>query len=54
MDNGCRLGWLIDPQNEQVFLYRMDGSVGIVKSFDDPLSGENVLPGFELQLSAFK
>lgn len=54
IENGCRLGWLIDSENEQVFIYRADGSVSVVKSFDEPLSGENVLPGFELNLSAFK
>jgi Uma2 family endonuclease len=53
MENGCRLGWLIDPQNEQVFVYRMDGSISVIKSFSEPLLGEDVLPGFELNLSAF-
>ncbi len=52
--NGVLLGWLIDRKKEQVFIYRADGSVTHRKTFNEPLSGENVLPGFELDLSMFK
>lgn len=52
--NGVLLGWLIDRKKEQVFIYRADGSVTHHKTFAEPLSGENVLPGFELDLSTFK
>jgi len=51
INNGVRLAWLIDPQEEQVFLYRADGSVEAIDSSLTPLSGEAVLPGFELRLS---
>ena len=27
MDNGARLGWLIDPKNRRVYIYRPDGEV---------------------------
>lgn len=54
IENGCQLAWLIDPQNEQAYLYRADGSISIVKSFAESLSGEEVLPGFELPLSLMK
>ena len=33
MENGCRLGWLIDKASKQVFIYRKDGSITVVKSF---------------------
>ena len=48
-DNGVRLGWLIDPENHQVFCYRPQRAVEI---FDNPrnLSGEDVLVGFVLDL----
>jgi Uma2 family endonuclease len=52
--NGCRLGWLIDRVAHHVFIYRADGSIGLVKSFDERVSGESVLPGFELPLSLLK
>jgi Uma2 family endonuclease len=48
-DNGVRLGWLIDPQKQQVEIYRLGRDVEIL---EDPntLSGEDVLPGFVLDL----
>lgn len=50
MDNGCRLGWLIDRANRQIFIYREDGTISLVKNFAQPLSGEDILPGFTLVL----
>jgi Uma2 family endonuclease len=49
IDNGTRLGWLIDPYEETVTVYREDGST---EELDKPatLSGEPVLPGFECTL----
>jgi Uma2 family endonuclease len=53
--NGCRLGWLIDPQTPLVEIYRLSQDVAEVInfSFDQPptLSGEDVLPGFVLDLT---
>ncbi|MEY2984042.1 MAG: hypothetical protein RLZZ568_659 [Cyanobacteriota bacterium] len=45
--NGCRLGWLLDPKQKRVAIYRLDQPVEIL---DAPatLSGEAVLPSFEL------
>lgn len=48
---GCRLAWLIDPDPETVYIYRADGSVHILRSFDEPVSGEDVLPGLSFVLS---
>jgi len=49
--NGVRLAWLIDPQGKQVCTYRADGTTEHIPSFDQVLSGEDVLKGFELKLS---
>ena len=51
MAAGCRLAWLIDPDTETVYVYRADGSVQILKSFDEELTGEDVLPGLTFVLS---
>lgn len=51
MANGCRLGWLIDPFNKMTYIYRADGSIQINRGFDQPLSGEDVLPDLEFDLT---
>lgn len=48
--SGLRLGWLIDPQEQRVEIYRLGQPVEGV-SYPAMLSGEDVLPGFSLQLS---
>ena len=50
LDNGTKLGWLIDPQRRIVEIYRPDREVEILAS-PDSISGENVLPGFVFELS---
>lgn len=50
LDNGLRLGWLIDPQNQQVEIYRLGQAVEVVL-MPVVLSGETVLPGLALSLS---
>jgi Uma2 family endonuclease len=49
-DNGVRLGWLINPHDHQVEIYRLERETEILT---DPmtLSGEDVLLGFTLDLS---
>jgi len=54
MSNGCQLAWLIHPERETVFIYRADGSRDELHGFDRRVSGEDVLPGFELDLSALR
>jgi Uma2 family endonuclease len=49
IDNGARLGWLIDPQNQRVEIYRQQAEVEILINPAE-LSGEDVLPGFVLNL----
>ena len=51
MANGASLGWLIDrSKNQKVEIYRQSQDVEIL---DNPstLSGEDVLPGFVLDLT---
>jgi Uma2 family endonuclease len=47
---GVRLGWLIDPHNQRVEIYRPRRDVEVLDS-PTTLSGENILPGFVLDLA---
>ena len=49
MDNGARLGWLINPQEQTTLIYRPRQEVEVLRS-PTSLSGEDVLPGFMLRL----
>ncbi|EDX71606.1 conserved hypothetical protein [Coleofasciculus chthonoplastes PCC 7420] len=49
LDNGLRLGWLIDAKNKRVEIYRPNREVEVLES-PTSLSGEEVLPGFVLDL----
>lgn len=53
IESGTRLAWLIDLLDENVFIYRSNGTIFLVDSFTSTLSGEDVLPGFELPLHYF-
>ncbi|WP_096595202.1 Uma2 family endonuclease [Calothrix sp. NIES-2098] len=47
--NGLQLGWLINPKDKQVIIYRLNQAPEILQSPTN-LSGEDVLPGFVLNL----
>ncbi len=49
LDNGAKLGWLIDPKHRRVYVYRQGQPL---EPLEDPLelSGEDVVPGFILDL----
>ncbi len=49
-DCGVRLGWLIDPQEKRVEIYRVDCPTEYL-SQPEQLSGEEVLPGFMLMMA---
>ncbi|MGK7886134.1 MAG: Uma2 family endonuclease, partial [Crocosphaera sp.] len=51
LENGTKLGWLINPKTKQVEIYRQGKDVEILDN-DNPktLSGEDVLPDFVLDL----
>ena len=50
MANGCRLGWLIDLTNQITYIYRPNQETQEVIGLGQ-LSGEDVLPGFTLDLA---
>lgn len=50
IENGAAFGWLIDPTEKKVHVYRADKTVEILAN-PSKVSGENVLPGFELDLT---
>jgi Uma2 family endonuclease len=52
LDSGLQLGWLINPQAQEVEIYRPNQAVEIVQ-LPTTLSGEKVLPGFILDISFF-
>ena len=48
---GARLGWLIDPERRTAEIYR-PGTPPEVLHYPSTLSGEDVLPGFVLDVKA--
>lgn len=50
IENGASLGWLIDQKNQRVEIYRPGKDVEILEH-PTSLSGENILPGFILDLT---
>ena len=50
LDNGVQLGWLIEPSAKKVEIYRLGKQVEILNN-PQTLSGEDVLPGFSLDLA---
>ncbi len=49
MENGAELGWLLEPDLKRVYVYTQEGTE--VLDNLDTLSGEPLLPDFELDLS---
>jgi Uma2 family endonuclease len=49
LDNGLGLGWLINPKNQTVEIYRPNQAVEVLQS-PSTISGEEILPGFSLNL----
>ncbi|MGB7412712.1 MAG: Uma2 family endonuclease [Thermosynechococcaceae cyanobacterium] len=49
LGSGLRLGWLINPQDQSVEIYRAGKEAEMLK-FPVILSGENILPGFTLEI----
>ena len=53
--NGVRLGWLLRPDVRQALIYRAGaGEPTLVKGFDGPLSADEVVPGFSLDLTLLR
>lgn len=50
IDNGAQLGWLIDPELQQVYVYRPGQTVQVCDR-PDTLSGNPVLPNFVMDFT---
>lgn len=50
IENGAELGWLIDPYERKVHIYRTNQKVEILHNPDN-VSGDPTLPGFVLKMS---
>jgi Uma2 family endonuclease len=48
-ENGVRLGWLLNPEARQVFIYRPGQPVDVLDN-QESISGDPELPGFVLDL----
>jgi Uma2 family endonuclease len=48
--NGMQLGFLLDVEVETAYVYRPGQPVQTVQGYEQELSGEPVLPGFQLDL----
>jgi Uma2 family endonuclease len=49
LENGVQIGWLIDPLEQKVHIYRKGGGVEVLEN-PEMVSGEDVLNGFELNV----
>jgi Uma2 family endonuclease len=49
INNGAQLGWLIDPFEKNVYVYRQQSTVECLAN-PDTVSGEPLLPGFVLEM----
>lgn len=54
LENGVLLGWLIDVKNKQTFIYRKNQDIETINGFDKKLTGEEIMPEFEFDLSLLK
>jgi Uma2 family endonuclease len=52
IDAGVQLAWLINPQQQQVEIYRPQKEVE-ARNLPTELSGESILPGFSLNLDLY-
>lgn len=49
--NGVRLAWLLDPESQQAWVFRANHTETHIPDFNQILSGEDILPDFEFDLS---
>jgi Uma2 family endonuclease len=54
MEQGVRLGWLIDTYPGEVSIYHEDGTVEILPVEGTILSGEDIMTGFTFDLAVLK
>lgn len=51
MENGCRLGWLIDMENKTYYIYRENSAMEKIQGESAVLYGEDVLPDCKLSMA---
>ena len=54
IDNGVRLAWLIDPKKQQTTIYREGSEPETIEGFENVLSGDDIMPGFEFDLKLLR
>ncbi len=54
IDNGVQLAWLINSSEEEVHIFRADGTISKVNGFDNTLSGEAILKDSEFKLNLLR
>jgi Uma2 family endonuclease len=54
VQNGTKLAWLIDPIEEKAYIYKLDGSIEEVDSFDKILEANEIVEGFSINLTLLK
>ena len=54
IENGAQLAWLIDTAQQKTFIYKADKSIETIDGFNNTLSDEELLKGFEFDLSILK
>jgi len=54
IENGVRLGWLLDVKNEKVYIYQPDEKTVVTEGFNRQITGALVMPGFVFDLSRLK
>jgi Uma2 family endonuclease len=47
---GAQLVWVVEPKTQTVTVYRADGSVQVLRTPSDRLSGEELIPAFSITL----
>ena len=52
IDAGVQMGWLINPQQQQIEIYRL-GKDAELRNLPTELLGEEILPGFSLSLDCY-
>ncbi len=52
LENGVRLGWLLDPRTRRVYVFREQSTEPEVLRDPETVSGDPVLPGFVLDVRA--
>jgi Uma2 family endonuclease len=50
IEGGCKLGWLLDIENLQFFIYKPESEIQVLQGRTVLLTGEDVLPEFTLSI----